>query len=152
MKSLGVFAVAGLVAVVAVGVVFAQDETPQPPKERAQHGAFGHRMGKLLDRDALQETLANTLGISVDELEDALAIGETPLSLAEQYDVSAEELHAAMQEAHAEALAQAVEDGTITQEQADEMQAWRAAMEAGFGPPLGFGRGRFGGFGSCNQE
>lgn len=151
MKALSVLAAAGLVAILAVGVVFAQDETPEPPKERP-HAVFAPRMGKLLDREGIKETLANTFGISVNELEEAFAVGETPLALAEQYDVSVEDLHAAMQEAHAEALAQAVADGTITQEQADEIQARRAAMEGEFRPPRGFGRGHLGGFGSCNQE
>jgi len=88
-KTLSVLTVIGLLAVVAVGVVFTQDETPQMLKERAQFGSFGRRIGNLLNRDAFKDTLANTLGISVDELVDALAAGETPLSLAEQYDVSA---------------------------------------------------------------
>jgi len=144
MKTLSVLSVAGLVAVLAVGVVFAQGDTPEPPK----HGGFGPRMGKLIDRELFKETLADTFGISVAELEEELAAGETPLTLAEQYDVSVEDLRAAMQTAHAEALAQAVEDGTITQEQADEILERRAS---GFGPSRGYGRGRGGGFGSCND-
>lgn len=147
MKTLSVLSVVGLVAILAVGAVFAQDETPEPPKQ-GSHGAFGPRIGKLLDKEGIKETLASTFGISVDELEEAFAAGETPLTLAEQYDVSVEDLRAAMQTAHAEALAQAVEDGIITQEQADEILEHRVS---GFGPSRGFGRGRGGGFGSCND-
>lgn len=46
--------------------------------------------------------------------------------LAEELGISGEALEAARQEAHAAALAQAVADGDITQEQADLMQARRA--------------------------
>ncbi|NUQ38526.1 MAG: hypothetical protein HUU23_12175 [Caldilineales bacterium] len=46
--------------------------------------------------------------------------------LAEALDISVEDLQAAQQAAHDAALAQAVEEGRITQEQADEMKARHA--------------------------
>jgi polyhydroxyalkanoate synthesis regulator phasin len=48
--------------------------------------------------------------------------------LADQLGITVDELEAAQQEAHDAVIAQAVEDGTITQEQADLMQARRAVQ------------------------
>jgi polyhydroxyalkanoate synthesis regulator phasin len=48
--------------------------------------------------------------------------------LADELGITVEELQAAQQEAHAAVIAQAVEDGTLTQEEADLMQA-RSAVQ-----------------------
>jgi polyhydroxyalkanoate synthesis regulator phasin len=48
--------------------------------------------------------------------------------LADELGITVEELQAAQQEAHAAVIAQAVEDGTLTQEEADLMQARRAVQ------------------------
>ena len=60
------------------------------------------------DSDTYVSNLAANLGVEEDELEDAMqqALQET------------------REEAREEALAQAVEDGLLTQEEADEIQAW----------------------------
>ena len=65
--------------------------------------------------------LADLLGISADELEAAKADGSVR-DLIEASGLTQEEIMTAMQEAHETAVAQAVADGVITQEQADQLQ------------------------------
>jgi polyhydroxyalkanoate synthesis regulator phasin len=92
------------------------------------------------------EWLAEQLGMTVDELQAELEAGKTVAELAEEKGV---DLEAARIEAMKEHIQQAVEDGTLTQEQADWMLE---GLEQGFMPGgrgFGFGGrgGRFGGFG-----
>lgn len=118
-----------LVAVVAVtftsvGVAFAQSETPPPPYEGSNpwESGRGRRMGggfMSVDPEAIHEKLAEALDISLAELETAQNDGMSLYELADMYLVDIEDLRAIIAEAHAEALAQAVADGTISQEQAD---------------------------------
>lgn len=71
--------------------------------------------------EAMLNALAEGLGLSRTELDSRLAAGETPYTIALAEGLTAEEFTALMQTARAEAVAQAVEDGTLTQEQADWM-------------------------------
>ena len=92
-----------------------------------------------------QEWLAELLGMTVDELQAELEAGKTITELAEEKGV---DLEAAQIEAMKERIQQAVEDGTISQEQADWMLE---GLEQGFMPGgrgFGFGGrgGHFGGF------
>jgi len=90
-----------------------------------------------------REWLAEQLGMTVDELQAELEAGKTITELAEEKGV---DLDAARIEAMKDRIQQAVEDGTITQEQADWMLQ---GLEQGFMPGgRGFGGrgGRFGGF------
>jgi len=67
-----------------------------------------------------QETLtAKALGITVEELQAAREEGKSPRDLMDELGISEEEFQAAMQAAHEAAVQQAVEDGVITQVQAD---------------------------------
>lgn len=70
---------------------------------------------------AKDELLAKALGISVDELETVKEDGKRIPDLLEELGIDQETFQANMQTAHEEALQQAVEDGVITQEQADQM-------------------------------
>ncbi len=143
-----------LVAVVAgslvgVGVAYAQE--PDPPGGFGP-GANGRGAGLGLlqvDSEALHQAIADALGISLGEFESARAEGITLAQLAAQHGVEIEELRAIMQAFHAEAVSEAVDQGTITQEQAD----WLLERRSGFGsgPGLGecdgdgpFGEGAFG--------
>jgi len=92
------------------------------------HGNGGEN-GRLLDREATGEAIANALGITVEELQAAQEEGTTLPELAESLGVDMEVVQAAIEAARAEAIAQAVADGTITQEQADAM-AERDALQA----------------------
>ena len=93
-----------------------------------------------LERDVL---LAKALGMSVEDLRAAYADGETLTTLMDEKGLDAATVREKLQAAYTEALAQAVEDGVITQEQADAM----SQDGRGFGRmpeldrPLG-GRGR----------
>jgi hypothetical protein len=71
-----------------------------------------------LDRDAL---LAGALGMTLDELETAYGDGETMSSLMAEKGLDAAAVRNGVIAAHKAALAEAVTDGVITQEQADEM-------------------------------
>jgi hypothetical protein len=83
-----------------------------------------------LNRDAL---LAEALGMTVEDLQAAYQEGETLTDLLNENGLDAETARDKVQEAYAAALAQAVEDGVITQEQADEMQN---GMGRGFDGPM----------------
>jgi formaldehyde-activating enzyme involved in methanogenesis len=87
-----------------------------------------------LDRDAL---LAKALGMTAEELQAAYGEGKSLPDLMAEQELDAATVRENLQAAYAEAIAQAVEDGVITQEQADEMHAQRGR---GFGFP-GFGPG-----------
>jgi hypothetical protein len=103
------------------------------------HGWRGQHHG-LIDREAARELLAEELGVTVEDLEAAHeAVQEAVLAadgrpnrdevrtlIAEELGVTMEELEAAQTAVQEATLAQLVEDGTITQEQLDEMLEMRA--------------------------
>jgi len=66
-------------------------------------------------------SMAERLGITIDELQAARAEGKTLADLAEELGIDLEEIRAGMRGVDAEALQQAVEEGRITQEQADKI-------------------------------
>jgi polyhydroxyalkanoate synthesis regulator phasin len=94
---------------------------------------------------------AETLGLSEDDLRTALeAEGATLASVAGDQGVAVEDLVAALVQAGRERLDEAVAEGRLTQEQADEraaeMQTWVTDMVNGTGfgdrgPHGGWGRG-----------
>ncbi len=152
LKIVGVVAVVAVIALVGAAVAFAQT----PPDGAGPWNGWGHGNGmglRAADEEVMHAKIAEALGITVDEFEAALAEGKTPYILAQELGVDFAEVRAAMQAAHAEALAQAVADGKITQEQADWMLSHQAQMGArhayGIGPvgPMGRGAhmGSFGG-------
>jgi formaldehyde-activating enzyme involved in methanogenesis len=104
-----------------------------------------------LDREAL---MAAALGMTVEELQTALAEGKTFRELMSELELDMATMRENVQAAFEAVLAQAVEDGVITQEQADAMKDG-AGRGFGMGPlplPEGFqgkggfrGRGGFGG-------
>lgn len=69
-----------------------------------------------IDQDALT---AETLGITLEELQAAREEGKSPNDLMDELGISAEDFQAAMRAAYEAAIQQAVDDGVITQEQAD---------------------------------
>ena len=127
--------------VFGVGAAFAQDEIPPCPNGP---GARGNGAGLMAAyEDEIHQALADALGISLSDFEAARADGQTLADLAAKYDVELESLFEAMDSARAEVVAQAVEDGTITQEQADWMLAHQGARR-GLGLQAGMGMHRFG--------
>jgi hypothetical protein len=109
-------------------------------QEQADLMGAGQALREYLDHDAV---LADLLGLSTEELESAKEDGSIR-DLVEASGLTQEEIMAAMQEAHETAVAQAVADGVITQEQADQLQAMPDHGSFG-GPRGGHGHGRFGG-------
>ena len=133
--------IAAVVALVAVttlaGASFVAAQTPEPPEGFGpRHGWGGHgswhgRGGKFSgfmhgDHDDMQETIANTLGISVDELQASHAEGKRLSKLAEELGIDMEQVHAAKEAALAQGLEDAVAEGRITREQADLITERRA--------------------------
>jgi len=111
-------------------------------QEQADELLARRNLQSYLARDAL---LAKALDMGVEELKAAYADGETLSTLMSERGLDAATVREHLQTAYDEALAQAVADGVITQEQVDEMQN-RAGL--GFGMPFGpGGRGGFDGRG-----
>lgn len=139
-----------LIALLAVGVfgvssVYADDEGPG--------GRFGKRGGRGFGGRGLEgaglEAAAEVLGMSADELSAALKDGQKLNELAEEAGVEMQEifdaLSAVKEESMRERIAQAVEDGTMSQEKADWLLE---GLDKGFlgGKGFGFGgrdRGKF---------
>ncbi|SCG40669.1 hypothetical protein GA0070609_0916 [Micromonospora echinaurantiaca] len=126
--------------VAAPTVAFAADGTDPAPSASANDD----RQQQRADRQAeFAEALAKELGVSTDKVTAALEkIREERKPADRPERPSAEDRQAALKER----LAQAVEDGKLTQEQAD---AITAAGEAGVFPggPAGHGQGGPGGRG-----
>ncbi len=125
------------VLAVSVGFAYAQ-ESDDPTPEFGPRGPGAHiKAGEL--HETIIASLADAFGMTTEALEARLETGDHILDIAEEQGLSVAELRERLEQAKSEALAQAVADGVITQEQAD-----RLAAREGFGP----GRhGRCGGFG-----
>jgi len=96
----------------------------------------------------LAETLGDALGMTVEEVHEALAEGQTVAELAEAQGVALEDIVDALSTPLIERFQQAVEDGRITQEQADERieqmeERMLQMLESGSGFGTGMGRGGF---------
>ena len=131
-------------------VVFAQE--PTPPIPFGWHGGgrgFGGRgmMGGFSGQWTMFDTAAETLGLTPEELFDELQAGNSLVDIAEEQGVDVEEVYetisAARSEAIPEAIEQAVDDGYLSQEQADWVL--EGLDQNLFPMGRGFGRGRFGG-------
>lgn len=145
---IGVIVVAVVaVAFVTVGFASAQSPTPATPVPgtgfwMGMGGGMrgGAQTGYL--HDEVIAAFAKKLNISVDELNDRLAKGETIAQIAFSQGLTVDEFSALMSEVRSQALDQAVDNGTITQEQAD----WMKQRGSGFGGGRGrrgAGQGRF---------
>jgi hypothetical protein len=136
-------------------IVFADEPTPEAEAAPGcriwgwGRGLFGFGRG---DQWTMFDTSADALGLTPEELFAELHAGKTMEEVAEARGVEMEDLQEALDAARGEAMregiAQAVEDGTMTQEQADWLLE---GLEQGFTPGPGFGhgsgRGMRGGFG-----
>jgi len=114
--TIGVLA-AAVVALSVVGVALADDSTP--PADGALPNGGGRWMaGPRVGRGGQPGALAEALGMTVDEVHAALA--GTIAELADSQDMTLEEVVDALIAPVIERIQQAVDDGRITQEQADE--------------------------------
>ncbi|RMG92499.1 MAG: hypothetical protein D6706_16745, partial [Chloroflexi bacterium] len=108
---------AGLIAVLlaAVGLVvgavaFAQEPTPTPEDTEpvAPDHPFGKGLGQeIFNREAIHQAIADTLGMSVEELEAARAEGKTIEELAAEAGVEMADIQAAVEEVRNAAIDQA---------------------------------------------
>jgi formaldehyde-activating enzyme involved in methanogenesis len=112
-------------------------------QEQADQMQARRDLQTYLDRQTL---LAEALGMSVEELQAAYENGQTLSDLLQERNLDAVTVRDRLQAAYQDALAQAVQDGVITQEQADELQAGRG-WDLGLGMPNLGGRGGFSGRG-----
>src|SRR5215207_8114059 len=130
-----------LVALLVVGVIGATNTFAQSSPTLSLHGR-GPGGARGLGQAEL-EAAAKVLDMTADELSAELNAGKTLQDVADEAGVAIEDVQAAIQAAHAvamrERIAQAVEDGTITQENADWLLE---GLDKGFiGVPGGFGPG-----------
>lgn len=80
----------------------------------------GRHRGFILD---MVEAVSEALGVEPAELRDRLAAGESIAEIAEAEGITLEAVTDAVVAAHRDRLDQAVADGRLTQEQADELAA-----------------------------
>ncbi len=135
LKIAGISALVAVVGVVTVSAVAFAQEPPWKPSFRSKmplHGPFGGGRGHGIDgplgisfeeaqtyREQMGEAFAEALGISVEELEAAIAEEQTPCEIVEAQGLDAAEVWDATASARQELLQQAVADGLLTQRQAD---------------------------------
>ncbi len=119
------------------GALGISEEELQAARKRVQADAIQQALedGKITEeqvammeaRQALQnyfqkdEMIAKALGITVGELDAAKEDGQHLPDLMEELGIEPEDFEADMQALHEEILQQAIQDGIITQEQADQM-------------------------------
>ena len=127
-----------LAALLVVGVVGAASAYAQAPANTPLHGRGpGFGLG-----DAELQAAAKALGMTTDEVSSALKDGKTLQDLAVTAGVDIADVRAAIQAVHEtemrDRIAQAVADGTMTQEKADWLLE---GLDKGFldGPGFGFG-------------
>jgi len=151
-----VLAVLLLAGTIGAAAVFAHDlpppaDTPFPFRGRGGGWGFGGRgFFGFGDRWTMFDTIAEALGLAPVELFTELHAGNSLEDIAAEQEVDMEDLREAMNAARADgvrqAIEQAVEDGTMSEEQA----AWMLeGLEGGFFPMMGRGFGRGRGWGGC---
>ena len=120
--------------VLGVGVAFAQGG--QPPFGQGGYGWM---------HDYVEQALAAKLGLTEKQVEDQLAAGKPMYQIALDNGIKQDDLASFMNDVHKEALAKAVKDGKITQQQADWMlQRMQNMYQNGYGPgncPMHNGQG-----------
>ncbi len=137
-------ALAAVLAVVALGagVAFAQLPTPNPDSNSGwTMGGRGGMMSGYAQNDSREwmdamhqwmttnggmhifvwNALADTLGLTVDELDAEVNSGKTIAQIAEEKGISRADLVATLEAAHEDSLAQAVADGILTQDQTNSI-------------------------------
>lgn len=76
---------------------------------------------EVIDPGSVKAAVAEALGLTVEELEAAREEGQTLPELAEEQGVEMDDVRAAAEEAKAVAVQQAVDEGLITEEQAERI-------------------------------
>lgn len=97
-------------------------------QEQADLMEAGKALRDYIDQESL---IAEALGISTNELENARQDGTTVRELIEEQGLTFEEFQTAMQAAHEKAVEEAVANGVITQAQADQLREQRRGSGPG---------------------
>jgi hypothetical protein len=145
-----VVAVVLIAALGTAGIAYAQTPTQTPGTgsgaglaagrgPRGGVGAGNAAAGEGILHDYMIAAFAEKLNIPAAELETRLEQGETMAQIASSKGLTFEQLRTLMVEARTQAIDQAVEDGKLTQEQADWMKQRGAGQLAG--GQMGNGRG-----------
>ncbi len=145
----GLLGVATLTLGVA-GLAFAQSETPPFMNSGYGPGMMGSRGrhgGGLINgeegplHELMLESFSEAIGIAVEKLEARIESGETMWQIAVSEGVSEEEISDFMQQGRKAMVEQAVEDGKLSQEQADFMGSrWQeGGFRGGYGSCTGYG-------------
>ncbi|MGQ9466302.1 MAG: hypothetical protein ACUVSH_02295, partial [Anaerolineae bacterium] len=151
--ALGLVALVGLVGLLMTAPVFAQGNTPptSPTPGSGQRLGWGRGFGlgwgfgRFGGSWATFDAVAEALGLTPEQLFSELHSGKTLEEIAEEKGVDIQKVFEAAQAARVQqmkdAIQQAVEDGRMTQEQADWLLE---GLEKGYFPMgrgFGFGRG-----------
>jgi len=155
---IGVLAAVLLAGLGFAGVAYAQTQTPPVPQDGTYPGMMGGRGGRGMMggggmmgaqgaaqdgtygplHDLMQAAMAQAFGVTVEEIQAAHDGGKTLWDLAQEKGLTQEQFVEKMQQARSQALAQAVADGLLTQEQADWMLTRMSRMGgAGTGSCMG---------------
>ncbi|MEZ4865755.1 MAG: hypothetical protein R3C14_30865 [Caldilineaceae bacterium] len=122
---IGMLAIVGiLLIVVAAPVAWAQGGPPagdRPGHPAEQPGRPGDPLHDVVNPEVIKGVIADTLGLTVGELDAAHEAGTTLEELAATQGVTIEEVQAAAKASAIAQVNQAVTDGKITQEQADQI-------------------------------
>jgi len=123
----------------------------------SERSGFGHGFRRGVGRGVASAEIADLLGLSTEELRDAMTEGQTLAEVAEANGVSTETLVTTIVAGIEEKMAEQVEAGRITQDRADtflenaedriEDSVNGEGSNRGFGRGRGFGRFGRGGFG-----
>lgn len=122
-----VLAMMALGATVAFAAPLAQTDDPEQvdpgtaeTEERVGRcGVSREVMEEIIDRDAIDAVVADALGMTVEELQSAKDSGQRLSEIADEQGVDLEDVKTAVEEAKAEMVQQALDDGLITDEQAE---------------------------------
>lgn len=104
-----------------------------------------------VNEDDMHAAIADVLGISVEEFEAAVANGQTAQLLAADLGIDFADIQAVMTDLHADALQQAVDNGLVTQEQADWMASRSRGQMGGMGTMTPGAAGQIQGRGAGNM-
>jgi hypothetical protein len=151
---MGVLALITVIGVVAAGAAFAQTAAPTPVPNAAPAQPFGERgMGRSFGFGgpgswANFDAMAQALNLTPTQLFEALHSGKTLDEIAKTQGVDLakvqEATNAARVQAMKDKIAQAVQDGKMTQEQANWLLQGLEKGYTGKGRGFGFDRGPMG--------
>jgi hypothetical protein len=141
----------GVTAVLAAPVAQTDDPVQTDPETEGGEVETEGRVGpcgvsrelleQIIDREALQAAKADALGMTVEELQVAKESGQRLSEIAAAQDVTVEEVQAAVNEARAEMVQQALDDDLITDEQAECILSHDGLCGGGRGRGRGFRNG-----------